>query len=294
MVTPRDASTVMLVRDEPDLHVFMLRRHLNADFVGGAYVFPGGGVDAQDRDPEVLARCVGLDDVTASRTVGVASGGLGFWVAAVRETFEEAGVLLARDALTGRPVDPSDPGRAARLGYHRAAMARRERSFVDVLGAEDLLIDTGALHLFAHWITPAGAPRRYDTWFFVTEAPPGHTYLHDDAETVASEWVRPADALARAERGELEIIFPTMRNLQAIGRFERSSYLLDAARVASGSGADGIPTVLPRIVRDASGARIVLPGDPGYDETPDLPDGAFDPIAVADAARATTPGEGAA
>ena len=98
MVTPREAATVMLVRDDPDLEVFMLRRSLNADWVGGAYVFPGGAVDDGDRAPEVLARCPDRSDDDASTRLGVASGGLGYWVAAVRETFEEAGVLLARDA----------------------------------------------------------------------------------------------------------------------------------------------------------------------------------------------------
>ena len=109
MVTPREAATVMLVRDDPDLHVFMLRRNLNADWVGGAYVFPGGAVDPGDRAPAVLARCPDRDDADASAHLGLPEGGLGFWVAGVRETFEEAGVLLARSAATGELVDPAQP-----------------------------------------------------------------------------------------------------------------------------------------------------------------------------------------
>jgi hypothetical protein len=129
-----------------------------------------------------------------------------------------------------------------------------KRPFVDVVRDEDLLLDAGALHLFSHWITPAESPRRYDTWFFVAAAPEGHAYLHDDSETVASVWIRPQDALTRAERGELEIIFPTMRNLQQLGRFPTAGELLEAVTASE-----------PRVVADAGGARILLPGDPGYE-----------------------------
>lgn len=254
MVTPREAATVMLVRDAPQLEVFMLRRNLAVEFMGGAYVFPGGAVDAGDRAPELLGRCHGRDDSSASAQLGMHAGGIGFWVAAVRETFEEAGVLLARSAATGRPVELDDPSVAARLEAARRAVGAGTRPFVDVVQDEDLLLDAGALHLFSHWITPAESPRRYDTWFFVAAAPEGHAYLHDDSETVASVWIRPQAALARAERGELEIIFPTMRNLEQLGRFPTAAELLEAVTASE-----------PRVVADAGGARILLPGDPGYE-----------------------------
>jgi 8-oxo-dGTP pyrophosphatase MutT (NUDIX family) len=242
----------------------MLRRNLEADFMGGAYVFPGGAVDAGDRAPELLARCHGLDDAAASTALGVPAGGLGFWVAAVREAFEEAGVLLARSAATGRPVDLGDARLAARVDAARRAVGGGERPFLDVVQDEDLLLDTGALGLFSHWITPAGAPRRYDTWFFVAAAPDGHAYIHDDSETVASVWIRPGDALASAERGEIELIFPTVRNLQQLARFQGARDLLDAVADAT----TGVTR--PRMVADATGqssaARILLPIDPGFDE----------------------------
>jgi 8-oxo-dGTP pyrophosphatase MutT (NUDIX family) len=244
----------MLVRDAPELEVFMLRRTLAAEFMGGAYVFPGGAVDAGDRSTELVGRCHGQDDSTASTQLGLHAGGIGFWVAAIREAFEEAGVLLARSAATGEPVDLDQPGAAVRLEAARREVGRGHRPFVDVVASEDLLLDTGALHLFSHWITPAGAPRRYDTWFFVAAAPEGHAYLHDDSETVASVWIRPADALAGAERGDLEIIFPTMRNLEQLARFATARELLDAVTASE-----------PRVVADAGGARILLPGDPGYE-----------------------------
>jgi 8-oxo-dGTP pyrophosphatase MutT (NUDIX family) len=261
VVTAREAATVMLVRDDPDFEVFMLRRNLEAAFMGGAYVFPGGAVDPDDRAPELLARCNGRDDAGASAALGLPAGGLGFWVAAVREAFEEAGVLLARSADTGLPVDLDDGARAARLERARRAVGGGDCAFLDVVRDEDVLLDVGALHLFSHWITPAVSPRRFDTWFFVAAAPEGHAYLHDDGETVASVWIRPADALDRAERGELELIFPTVRNLEQLARFRTAQDLLEAA---SGAAADGAGPV--RMVGDAGGRRILLPIDPGFGE----------------------------
>jgi 8-oxo-dGTP pyrophosphatase MutT (NUDIX family) len=263
-VKAREAATVMLVRDAPHLEVFMLRRNLEADFVGGAYVFPGGAVDVDDRAPELLARCHGRDDGGASAALGLPGGGqssaLGFWVAAVREAFEEAGVLLARSASTGEPVDLDDATLAARLERARQLVGRGERPFVDFVQDEDLLVDAGALRVFSHWITPAGAPRRYDTWFFVAAAPDGHAYVHDDSETVASVWIRPGDALERAHRGEIELIFPTVRNLEQLARFTNARDFLEAVTDAT----TGVAR--PRMVADASGARVLLPIDPGFHE----------------------------
>ena len=278
----REAATVMLVRDArgdggsadrrrtspslrgrqdgSTLEVFMLRRNLDVPFMGGASVFPGGAVDAGDRAPELLARCHGRDDAAASAGLGLPEGGLGFWVAAVREAFEEAGVLLARSATTGYPVDLDDPVLAGRIEAARPAVGGGDRPFLELVRDEDLLLDAGALHVFSHWITPAGAPRRYDTWFFVAAAPDGHAYAHDDSETVASVWIRPGDALARAERGELELIFPTIRNLEQLARFSSARDLLDAVRDAT----EGVAP--PRMVTDASGARVMLPIDPGFHE----------------------------
>ena len=117
------------------------------------------------------------------------------------------------------------------------------------------------MHYFSHWITPEGAPRRYDTRFFVTAAPPEQVPLHDDRETIAHTWIAPQDALDRCERGEFEMIFPTIRNLEAISRFAKSADLLAAA-----AAIEDVPTILPRIAPDGEGVRILLPGDPGYEE----------------------------
>lgn len=287
MVTPRDAATVMLVRDAPDLHVFMLRRNLRSDFIGGAYVFPGGAVDPDDRLAEVEARAPGRDDASASRLLGRAAGGLGFWVAAIRESFEEAGVLLARRRADPKPLDLSNVEDAARFERARDALNRHDLRFVDLLADEDLVLDVTALHVFSHWITPVGMPRRYDTWFFVAEAPDGHAYLHDDLEAIASTWIRPADAIERSRRGELELIFPTFKNLEALTRFDTAASLVEYVREAS-----DVAVTQPRIVEDESGIRLLLPGDPGFDEADDPPEGSVDPARIADVlTRAPEPRE---
>lgn len=270
----RPAATVMLVRDgegagggEARVEVLMVRRNLRSDFVGGAYVFPGGAVDPADGGAEAEAICLDRTDAQASEILGIGAGGLAYWVAVLRECFEEAGVLLAYEpdgtapGGTGRMLSLARPPDAARFASHRREVNEGRRRFLDVCREERLSLATGDVHYFAHWITPEGAPRRYDTRFFVAAAPPDQVPAHDEGETIAAVWVSPADALRQHREGEIELIFPTIRNLQAIGRFATSAELLQAA-AAAGS----IPAILPRVVADGRGVRILLPGDQGYEE----------------------------
>jgi 8-oxo-dGTP pyrophosphatase MutT (NUDIX family) len=261
VVTLRDAATVMLVRDGADgLEVFMLRRNLNSDFVGGAYVFPGGAVDEADRHADLERVSTGRSDDQASNVLGIEQGGLAFWVAAIRESFEEAGVLLATDP-GGTVVSFADPEVAERFNLHRKAVDSGERRLIEVCETEHLLLAVDQIHYFSHWITPEGAPRRYDTRFFVCAAPPKQVPLHDDRETIANVWIRPEDALARHRAGDFDLIFPTIKSLETIGRFASAGELLDAA-----AAIEDVPTILPRISDDGHGVRILLPGDEGYDE----------------------------
>jgi 8-oxo-dGTP pyrophosphatase MutT (NUDIX family) len=241
----------MLVRDAPDLEVFMLRRNLDSVWIAGAQVFPGGAVDADDRDPRWEPRCGGWDEGRASRALGRPHGGLGFFVAAVRETFEEAGVLLARD-----PDGVAADSRHAHLAAARAALNAGEHDFDRVVLDHGLVLATDALLPVSHWVTPPGGPRRYDTWFFVAAAPEGE-YLHDDTELIASAWVRPTDALSAAARSEIELIFPTRKNLELLARFATAADALAAIGTAAAPGPDGALT----LVGDDGGERVVLPGD---------------------------------
>lgn len=256
----RDAATVMLVRDGADgLEVFMLRRNLNSDFVGGAYVFPGGGVDLADGSPEVAAWCVGRDDAGASGLLDVPTGGLAFWVAAIRESFEEAGLLLAVDD-DDELVRFDDDEVAARFVEHRRAVDSGERPLVDVVREEGLRLAVDRMHYFSRWVTPLGAPRRYDTRFFVAHPPEWQEPLHDDREVIANLWIRPQDALERHARREFELIFPTVRSLEALCRFETAE-----AVVRHAESITHIEPVLPKMIDGEHGLRIVLPGDEVYD-----------------------------
>jgi 8-oxo-dGTP pyrophosphatase MutT (NUDIX family) len=280
----------MLVRDAPRpdgwsaLEVLMVRRNLRSDFVGGAYVFPGGAVDPLDGGAEAEALCAGRTDAEASALLGQPEGGLAYWVAVVRETFEEAGVLLAARA-GGPTLLGGDPAEEARFAAARAALNDGSGRFLDLCRDEGLRLAVGDIHYFAHWITPRGAPRRYDTRFFVAAAPPGQIAAHSAGETIAEVWITPEDALARHRAGEIEIIFPTIRNLQVISRFSTGGDLLAAAARASSS----VPAIEPRVVADGNGMRIVLPGDPGYEEAP-VPDpsGTEAPAGFNEAVRAVS------
>ena len=271
-VQVRDAATVMLVRDGSAgaLEVFMLRRNLNSDFVGGAYVFSGGAVDPADRHADLEPICEGRTDAEASALLDLdpPSGGLAYWVAAIRESFEEAGVLLAYDR-DGTIVDLRDPDEEARFSLHRKAVDTGERRLVEVCAEEGLRLAVDGMHYWSHWITPLGPPRRYDTRFFIAAAPVGQVPLHDDRETIANTWISPDDALTRHKAGEFDLILPTIKNLQMLARFDTAAEALDAA-----AAIESVPAILPRIVSDGDGMRILLPGDDGYAEaTEPIPEG---------------------
>jgi 8-oxo-dGTP pyrophosphatase MutT (NUDIX family) len=181
-------------------------------------------------------------------------------VAAIRESFEEAGVLLAYGP-DGEIMRLDERDTVARFVGHRQAVDGGERRLVEVCIEEGLQLAVDSMYYFSHWITPEGAPRRYDTRFFVARAPTAQVPIHDDHEVIANLWVRPADALARHRAGEFEMIFPTIRSLMALERFASAGDLLDAAVAIA-----EVPTIVPRIVEDEGGLRIVLPGDDGYDD----------------------------
>ena len=227
-VPTRDGATVMLVRDgqheDRPLEVFMLRRHPSTAF-GSVHVFPGGVVDASDHDPVLDPRCPGLADADASEQLGIPTGGRAFWVAAIREAFEEAGVLLAGPATGGYVRFDGSPSVEARFDAHRRALNAGERSFLEVLEAEDLVLALGDVRYVAHWITPEGEPKRFDTRFFLARAPEGQAYAHDDGEIIGSEWVRPHDALERHHAGDFPMIGPTIVSLQDLGRYATSEEL---------------------------------------------------------------------
>ncbi len=259
-VPVKDAATVMLVRDGSDgLEVFMLQRNLNSDFVGGAYVFPGGAVDHSDGSVDAAHYCRGRSAESASQLLDVTTGGLAFWVAAIRESFEEAGLLFAVDT-DGNDLRFDDPALEARFIEHRRRVDSGEISLHQVCDEESLMLRVDEMHYFSRWITPFGAPRRYDTRFFVGAAPAGQTPLHDDHEVIANLWIRPQDALQQHHDGKFQLIFPTVRSLEALTQFDTAQHVIDHAGAIA-----RIDPILPTIVERDGALRIVLPNDEEYD-----------------------------
>jgi len=197
----RPAATVLLLRDGSlGPEAFLLQRTRSAAFLAGAHVFPGGALDKADQDPRVLRRVHGLDDAEASARLGLDSGGLAYWVAALRECFEEAGILLAQGE-DGRALDAE---RAAQFAQYRSALHAGKLAFAEFLERERLLLRAHDLAYFGHWITAPGRARRFDTRFFLALAPEGQHGAHDGTELIASLWLRPQDALEHAREAEVE------------------------------------------------------------------------------------------
>ena len=256
-VPVRPAATIMLLSDRPDLHVLLLRRRAASEFVGGMSVFPGGGVDAADADAD--AACRGLRDDAASARLGLEAGGLAFWVAAIRETFEEAGVLLAVDAATGAEPELAGP-RAAHYAALRREVDEERLGIRDLARDEGLLLSADRIRYVARWITPPGPPRRYDTRFFVAALPPGQEALHDDREAVHSEWLRPADAIRRYEQGERAMLPPTYGMLRILSHYATSGEAMRAA-----AHYENGPDLPARLFGDRERWKVLLPGDADYE-----------------------------
>jgi 8-oxo-dGTP pyrophosphatase MutT (NUDIX family) len=258
MSVPRPAATIMLVRPAPHgYEVLMLRRHKDLAFAGGAYVFPGGSVDPSDTAPEWAARIVGASREALVRRLGTKDA-LGFAVAAVREAFEESGILLALADGSGRLP------RGARLdGVERASARQRllagEVDFLALAIELGLVLDLAGVRYVAHWVTPAGVSRRFDTRFFVAPIAEDAVAAADASEVVDAVWIRPDEALRRASEGEFELVVPTAKNLERLVGFADLDELLETL------GSMPVPRIEPRLYRDADGAvHVALPGDPAF------------------------------
>ena len=261
-VQVQPAATVMLVRDAGgrrggSLEVLMLRRHPESVFAPDAWVFPGGRVDEADGAGTPIA--AGPSDAEASQALGLPSSGLAYWVAAARECFEEAGILLARHPGPGGWLEVSTELATARFARYRREVHAGVTPFGDVLRAEGLELDLSGVHYVSHWITPPGrTARRFDTRFFVAECPPGQAASHDAAETVESIWTTPAVALSRGTAGEIQLLIPTIANLKALARFSATAELVAAAR-----NLGPVPLAAPRFRGDPTVPAPVLAPEPG-------------------------------
>lgn len=247
----RLAATVLLLRDGPDgMEVFMVVRHQQIDFASGALVFPGGKLAAGDLDPVAHARCTGVEGLTADE--------IALRIAAIREAFEECGVLLARSIGAGA-AGFVEPARVAELGpRYRAALDKGEIGIAAMLEAEDLNLACETLVPFAHWTTPTFMPKRFDTRFYLAAAPAEQVLLHDGSEAVDSVWIRPQDAIAQAKAGTRTVVPATLLNIEKLGRSTTVANAIAAAR------ADTIIEVLPEMVEGAAGITLRIPAAAGY------------------------------
>jgi glyoxylase-like metal-dependent hydrolase (beta-lactamase superfamily II)/8-oxo-dGTP pyrophosphatase MutT (NUDIX family) len=214
------------------------------------HVFPGGAHDKADGDPRVLGRVTGISDAQASARLGLESGGLAYWVAAIRECFEEAGILVA-ESEQGHALNAA---RAAALAQYRAPLHAGRLGFHEVLEAERLVLRGDALAYFGHWITAPGRARRFDTRFFLAIAPPDQPGAHDGIELIDSLWLRPAEALEREARGAMQLVFATRNTLAEVQRFSRAQEAFEHVREAEvetnracwALGADGAAALFRR------------------------------------------------
>lgn len=246
------SSTVLLLReDRGALEVFMVQRHHQIDFASSALVFPGGKVDAADRDPALRAHCAGCD--------GLDDDAFALQVSAVRETFEECGVLLARSRGDAELM-PEAEVRPLEARY-RADLVAGRVTMREIAAAHDLVLALDALVPFAHWITPEFMPKRFDTWFFLVPAPRDQVAAHDGEESVDSVWIAPDAAVADAKTGRRSIIFPTLRNVIKLARARSVADAIAQARSRP------IVAVLPTVGRGPDGPVIRIPAEADYDLT---------------------------
>ena len=253
---PRAAATLVLARDAPDgLEVLLSRRAERGDHNSGAWVFPGGIVDAGDR--RARACCAGVDDAQASQQLGLPHDALDYYVAAVRECFEESGVLLATDA--GGDLVRLDAQQGAALAAWRGLLHRNERTLSEMCAQFGLRLALDRLVYLSHWLTPLGRPKRYDTRFFIAEMPRLQTAAFDGTEMVEQLWVRPALALARAH--ELKLMTPTHKTLELVARHDTVAALMAWAREPR-----SVALIMPRVGTGAQGQRPVLPDEPAFEE----------------------------
>jgi 8-oxo-dGTP pyrophosphatase MutT (NUDIX family) len=249
VVVPVPAATILLLRDAPGgLEVFMVKRHHQIDFVAGALVFPGGKVEKGDADAALGEFLDGGENWTDTmRALGAG---------AIREAFEESGILLARDARHGDFVTSE---RLADLQHYRPLLDKREAVLADVLRKEKLRLALDQLVHFAHWITPANMPKRFDTHFFLASSPIGHTGSHDGRESVDSIWITPNGAIS--DRKKWNVIFPTKLNLMKLA----NSTTVDEA-IATARAAQVLP-VTPWVENGPEGQMLRIRDDAGYAQT---------------------------
>lgn len=243
----RPASTVVILRDSAEgIEVFMVVRNHQIDFASGALVFPGGKVDKEDGDPawtELAPQIPTAPDRA-------------FFIAAGRETFEEAGLVLARRRGSDSILDAEAADRLVET--YRAPLLKGEMSFVDIVRREELALASDLMVPFAHWITPEMVPKRFDTHFFLVAAPMAQVGAHDGGESTEGIWVKPQQALSAAAAGTRTLVFATRMNLEKLSRYATVTEAVAVTR------SQPVVTVMPKATTTPEGRLLHIPAEAGY------------------------------
>jgi len=254
--TPTDAATVLLLRPGAPFEIFMVRRHGRSKFMGGMYVFPGGKRDEADSTMDRIPLCCGLNADQAAQRMDPTMAperALGLYIAAIRETFEEAGILMAVDTQ-GHSIDGSQHSET--LAAERQAVLNNEKTLFDVLESNQWRLDLHGLQYYAHWITPELEKRRYSARFFVAHAPANQAGTHDSHETTDSLWITPQDAVKQYNDGVFQCGPPTLRVLEQMARYSSIEQAVSAAKNKP------CKANAPQFAKDGETLCLVLSGDP--------------------------------
>jgi len=251
--TPIPASTIVIARDSQKNHsmeIFMVVRHHQIDFASGALVFPGGKVSSSDSAPSLRNKCSGQENWNDET--------LGLGVAAIRESFEESGILLARktheDSLINNVTLET-------LSHYRVALEKNQITMDEFATQENIIFALGQLHYFAHWVTPDMVPKRFDTHFYLAKAPEDQVGSHDGGESVDSIWISPEQALKDADEGKLKVIFPTRMNLMRLAQYSNVQDAINTCKRQE------VVEIMPWTEPRESGAALCIPKEAGYDVT---------------------------
>ena len=262
-VIPKKAATVIVLRDKkPEgFDVFLLKRHEQSSFMGGNYVYPGGRVDRDDGSVELCSLSKGMTLEGAQRHFGgifSQEESFAHWIAAIRELFEEAGVLLAYDQR-GNLLQLRDRDEGDKFLHYRELLQKGKISIGEIAQMENLVLALDQLHYYAHWITPEARPERFDTRFFLARYPSGQEASHDQKETTAGIWLIPQKALEENLKGDVILSPPTLKTLEDLSRFKSIDEVFNSQRK------EDIRPILPILTKVTSGPLIIFPWDPEYE-----------------------------
>lgn len=262
-MTPKHAATAALVRSGDDgIETLMLRRHSGHEFMPDKWVFPGGRVESRDRIADRSQRLADLNPEQAVKRLGGRideETAVGLHLAAIRETFEEARLLLAKRSDAADLVAIEEDETADEMERWRHRIDDGEAGLEELAGQRDLVFAADRLVYVAHWITPEFESRRYDTRFFVAKTPARQTARHDGTETTRGGWFTPQEAIRKYRAGELELAPPTLSTLEDFARFDGVDELIADIRSRPTP-----PAVHPHVLEEADEPTLVFPGDPQY------------------------------